>query len=41
MWRTKKYKLILVFDQNKHVKYLTESDIIKGEFYNLTEDLKE
>jgi arylsulfatase A-like enzyme len=41
MWRTKEYKLILVFNRKEDVNKYSEKDIITGEFYNLKKDPNE
>lgn len=41
MWRTKEYKLILVFKRKKNANDYSEDDIITGEFYDLQKDPNE
>ena len=41
MWRTHQYKLILQFNRKESASQYEMSDIIGGEFYDLTEDPKE
>ena len=41
MWRTQQYKLILQFNRKESASEYEMSDIIGGEFYDLTEDPKE
>ena len=41
MWRTKDFKLILVFNRKKDAANYSGKDIITGELYNLKEDPKE
>ncbi|WP_088323852.1 sulfatase family protein [Polaribacter tangerinus] len=41
MWRTKKHKLILVFNRKENAGNYTVEDIINGEFYDLRQDNKE
>lgn len=41
MWRTKEYKLILVFERQKHAKDYKMENVIAGEFYNLVDDPQE
>jgi len=41
MWRTEKYKLILRFNRKESASEYRESDIIGGEFYDLTVDPQE
>ncbi|MBT9188284.1 sulfatase family protein [Zobellia russellii] len=41
MWRTRQYKLILVFHRKKEAADYRKEDIITGEFYDLHNDTKE
>jgi len=41
MWRTKNYKLILVFNRKDNPNEYSEKEIITGEFYNLQKDPNE
>ena len=41
MWRTKNYKLILIFNRKEDVNEYSEKDIIGGEFYDLQKDPNE
>lgn len=41
MWRSKDYKLILVFNRKEYATDYTDQDIIAGEFYDLKEDPRE
>ncbi len=41
MWRTNKYKLILMMNRKKNANQYSKDDIIGGEFYDLDEDPQE